>query len=485
MFSAIIKEKSERGGIFMKYLLFLLILLLLFSSEGSLSASGIIRKEINITIYNQDIALVRDLREVKLEKGRNIIKVSDVASRIDATSVHFKSLTKPEDCRIIEQNFEYDLVSSDKLLNKYIDQEIKVITRDDNIYRGYLLSYDSRQIIIAQDKTNGPIYMVDRENIRDIEFPQLPEGLITRPTLVWEIESLNSSEHLIELSYLTRGINWRADYVVNISKDEKTLSLNGWVTIDNRSGTSYESANIKLIAGEINLEKETYKVDELKLALMAETPPQFEEKSFFEYHMYTLKRKATIKNNQTKQISLLSVQGIPMEKRYVYDGKLYRSYYFDNWKGLDYNPKVSVYIKFKNSSDSGLGIPLPKGKIRVYKADDDDTLQFIGEDSIDHTPKDEEIELLIGAAFDIVGERKVIDHKKIANNIYQDTYEITVRNHKEEPIKVSIIEHQWGDWKILKSNYKYKKIDAYKIEYEVEVPKNGETKVTYTAEYRF
>ncbi|MCX7796893.1 MAG: DUF4139 domain-containing protein [bacterium] len=469
----------------MKFLVFVLVFLLVISFDGSLLANRMIRKEIDITIYNQDIALVRDLREVRLEKGKNIVRVSDVASRIDATSVHVKSLTKPEDCRIIEQNFEYDLVNPDKLLNKYVDQEIKVITRDNNIYRGYLLSYDGRQIIIGQDRTSGPIYMVDRENIRDIEFPQLPDGLITRPTLVWEIESLNSSEHLIELSYLTRGINWQADYVANISKDEKTLSLNGWVTIDNKSGVNYDSANIKLIAGEINLEKEPYRMEELKIALMAEAQPQFEEKGFFEYHMYTLKRKTTIKNNQTKQISLLSVQNIPMEKRYVYDGKLYRNYYFDNWKGLDYNPKVSVYIRFKNSLDSGLGIPLPKGKIRVYKADEDDSLQFIGEDSIDHTPKDEKIELFIGNAFDIVGERKVVDHKKIANNIYQDTYEITIRNHKEEPIKVNIIEHQWGDWKILKSNYKYKKIDAYKIEYEVNVPKNGEVKVIYTAEYRF
>ncbi len=469
----------------MKSLALVLVFLFIVSFIKTLPANEMIRKEIDITIYNQDIALIRDLREIKLEKGKNIVKVSDVPSRIDTTSVHFKSLTKTQDCRIIEQNFEYDLVNSDKLLNKYIDQEIKVITRDNAIYKGYLLSYDGRHIIISQNRTNGPIYMIDRENIRDIEFPQLLEGLITRPTLVWEIESLDNNMHLIELSYLTRGINWQADYVANISKDEKILSLNGWVTIDNRSGVSYEYAKVKLIAGEINLEKEAYKVDELKMAIMAETLPQFEEKSFFEYHMYTLTRKATIKNNQTKQISLLSVQDIPMEKRYVYDGKLYRNYYFDNWKGLDYNPKVSVYIGFKNSSDSGLGIPLPKGKIRVYKTNDDDTLQFIGEDFIDHTPKDEVIELLIGTTFDIAGERRIMEHKKIANNIYQDTYKIIIRNHKEEPIKVSIIEHQWGDWKILKSNYKYKKIDAYKIEYVVEVPENGEKEVTYTAEYRF
>jgi hypothetical protein len=453
---------------------------------GSFSvANEIPQRGLDITIYNQDIALVRDLRTISLEKGRNIIKVADVASKIDATSVHFKSLTDPARCRIIEQNFEYDLVSSDKLLSKYIDQDIRIITRDNNVYQGYLLSYDSRQIIIAHNKITGPIYMVDRENIRDIEFPQLPEGLITKPTLVWEIESQDKDEHLIELSYLTRGISWRADYVANISRDEKTLSLNSWVTIDNRSGADYNSANVKLIAGEIKLEERDQIEALSKMAYMAEAQPQFEEKSFFEYHMYSLNRKTTIKNNQTKQISLFNVQNIPMEKRYVYDGKLYRSYYFDNWRGLDYNPKVSVYIRFRNSSDSGLGIPLPKGKVRVYKADEDGTLQFIGEDSIDHTPKDEKIELLIGTAFDIVGERRIVEHKKITNNVYQDTYEITIRNHKDESIKVSIIEHQWGDWKVLKSNYDYKKIDAYKIEFEVEIPKNGETSVVYTAEYRF
>lgn len=446
------------------------------------------RKEVSLTVYNQNFALVRDLRTLNLKEGTNLVRFTDIASQIEATSVHFNSLTDPTGCSILEQNFEYDLVSADKLLWKYIDKNIRVITKDDNSYEGYLSSYDGNQLVLAKDKEKGPIFMVNRENIRNIEFPQLPEGLITKPTLVWSLANEKSGPHLVELSYLTGGMNWSADYVASISKDEKSISLNSWVTINNNSGTGYANANLKLVAGDVHrvTQQPQYQKDTLMTERKyAAEAPQFQEKSFFEYHLYTLQRTTTLKNNQTKQITLFTAPQVSVEKIYNYDGALYRWYYYDAWEKQPCNKKVTVNLEFKNSEKNGLGIPLPKGKVRVYKADTDNTLQFIGEDQIDHTPKDERVTLLLGDAFDVVGERKIIDHKMITSNIYQDSYEITLRNHKKEPVTVNIIERQWADWKILDASHKYTKKDAFTLEFPVSIPKDGETTVTYTAKYKF
>ncbi|MFA5393074.1 MAG: DUF4139 domain-containing protein [Candidatus Ratteibacteria bacterium] len=472
----------------MKKIMFVLGVCFVLFGNSVVFGQEMERKEVSLTIYNQNFALVRDLRFLNLKEGLNQVRFSDIASQIDATSVHFKSLTTPTGCSILEQNFEYDLVNSDKLLQKYIDKEIKIITQDNNSYQGFLSSYDSNQLVLVKDKEKGPVFMVNRENIRNLEFPQLPEGLITKPTLVWSLANTKSGKHLVELGYLTNGMNWRADYVASVAKDDKNISLNAWVTIDNNSGVGYENAGLKLIAGDVHrvttqptLRREVM-VDEVKS--MA-TGAQFEEKSFFEYHLYTLQRKTDLKNNQTKQVTLFAAPKVPVEKIYTYDGALYRGYYYDNWRKQPCNTKVEVKLNFKNSDKNGLGIPLPKGKIKVYKADSDDTLQFIGEDQIDHTPKDEKVSIFLGNAFDIVGERKITDHKIIASNVYRDTYEITLRNHKKEPVTVKVVEHQWGDWNILQASQKFEKPDAFTSEFSVPVEKDGEAKITYTAEYKF
>jgi hypothetical protein len=445
------------------------------------------RKDIALTVYNQNFALVRDSRNLSLKEGLNRVSFSDIASQIEPASVYFKTLTNSAGSTILEQNFEYDLVSADKLLLKYVDREIAVTTKDDNRYQGYLASYDAKQLVLVKEKTKGPIFMVNRENIRNIEFPQLPEGLITKPTLVWSLQNRTAEMQTVEVSYLTGGINWLADYVVNISGDEKSLALNGWISIDNRSGADYENARLKLIAGDVHRAAERPKLarDAVMLEAKASTGTEFEEKAFFEYHLYTLQRRTTLKNNQTKQISLLTAGDIPMNKIYTYDGALYRYYYYDGWQGQPFNKKVAVNMEFKNSEKSGLGIPLPKGKIKVYKADTDGSSQFIGEDLIDHTPKDETIALFLGNAFDIAGERRIMDHTKVARNTYRDTYEILLRNHKMEPVTVKIIERQWGAWTILQTSHTYVKKDANTLEFAVSVPKDGETKLTYTSEYRF
>ncbi len=372
-------------------------------------------ESVEITVYNQNLGLVKDRRIIEFKKGENIIKWTDVASLIDATSVHFKALKYENEVRIQEQNYEYDLVSADKLLEKYIDKAITVITKDNQIYEGFLLSFDSNQLVIAKDK----IIMVSRENIRDIKFSELPQGLITKPTLIWKIISDIGDKNLCELTYLTKGINWYADYVAIIDDKDKNLDLTGWVTIDNQSGTTYKNAKLKLIAGDIHLLKPKEVIREMmyESAVRAAAPKEFEEEALFEYHMYSLTRPTTLKDRQTKQINLLSGNNIPCEKVFTYNG-------------TQYGKKVQVNLEFVNSKKNGLGIPLPKGKFRVYKMDKEDSLQFIGEDEIDHTPNDEEVRIYIGDAFDVVGERKIADRHKITSQIREDTYEIEIRNRK-------------------------------------------------------
>ncbi len=444
------------------------------------------RNQVSLTVYNQNFAIVRDVRTIELKEGLNIIKCPDIAAQIEPSSVSFRSLTAPEKCIILEQNFEYDLVSSEKLFNKYMDKKIKVMTKDNNIYSGYLSGYDKDLLVLSQQQGIGPVYMVTRENIRDIEFPVLPEGLITKPTLVWHLSNTKAGRHLVELGYITGGIGWQADYVATVSKDEKSLSLNGWVTVENRSGTAYENAGLKLMAGDVRKisEQPVIRKGVMEARVMA-AGNQFEEKEFFEYHLYTLGRKTTLQNNQTKQINLFSAPAVGFEKVYIYEGALYRWYYYDNWQNQQCNRKVAVKIEMKNAEKNGLGMPLPKGRVRVYKADTDDTLQFIGEDLIDHTPKDEKIVLSLGNAFDITGERKITDHKKIAANIYRDSYEIKLRNHKKEPVVVRVIERQFGDWNVIQSSYSYEKKDAGTIEFAAKIPQNDEITITYTTEYKF
>ncbi|MGB9642583.1 MAG: DUF4139 domain-containing protein [Candidatus Ratteibacteria bacterium] len=443
------------------------------------------KKQVSLTVYNQNFALVRDVRTVQLKEGLNTVKCSDIAALIEPTSVSFKSLTAPDRCVILEQNFEYDLMNADKLLKKYIDKNIKVMTKDNNIYSGLLSSYDEKYICIVQQE-NGPVYMLTRENIRDIEFPMLPEGLITKPTLVWTLSSAKTTQDTVELGYITGGLNWQADYVATVSKDDKFISLNGWVTIDNRSGADYENAELKLIAGDVRKIAEQPIPRTLMMEAKASVAgAQFEEKEFFEYHLYTLGRKTTLKNNQTKQISLFSAPKISIEKTYTYEGALYRWYYYENWQKQQCNKKVAVKIELKNTEKNGLGIPLPKGKIRVYKTDTDGSMQFIGEDMIDHTPKDEKLILSLGNAFDIVGERKITDHKKIAANIFRDTYEIRLRNHKKESVSAKIVERQFGDWSIIQASHPYEKKDSETVEFNVIIPADGEVVVTYTSEYKF
>lgn len=426
------------------------------------------QEEVAITVYNNNLALVKDRRIIDLKSGVNPLEFMDVAARIDPTSVHFKSITAPDQVAILEQNYEFDLVNTTKLLEKYVDQEITVITKE-SAYMGTLLSGAQSQIMLREK--SGTIRVINNDAILNLEFPKLPDGLITRPTLVWLLENKKPGKHETQVSYLTDGIKWHAEYIAVSLKNDTDLELSGWVSIDNRSGATYEDAKLKLVAGDVNRVQEralrpmAKKIDMGLAASLA--APQFEEKEFFEYHLYTLQRSATVKDNQIKQISLFPSAETKVKKIFTYDS--------------NYPDKVRVNLEFKNSKEAGLGMPLPEGKIRVYKEDEaDKSLEFIGEDKIKHTPKDEKVRIYLGNAFDIVGERIQTDQRQLGNRSREQSYEIKLRNHKKEAVQVVVVEHAWGDWEIRQSSRKYNKKDASTIEFTVDVPKDGEAVVTYT-----
>lgn len=427
--------------------------------------------EVALTVYNDNLALVKDVRSLKLQKGVFEYKFQDVAARIDPTSVYFKSLTAADKVAILEQNYEYDLVSSTKILQKYIDQQIKLTGKGGRSYAGKLLNASGKDIILQQ--AGGNIKIVSMGVVEDMDFPELPDGLITRPTLVWSLDSQESRTHQIEVGYLTSGIQWHAEYVGVANQDDSMLELGGWVSIDNKSGATYKKARLKLVAGDVHRARREYRAygrpQEMLVKSMA-APDQFKEKAFFEYHLYTLQRPATVANNQIKQISLFPSTHVAVQKRYSYDG------------ARD-NKKVRVNLEFENKKEFDLGLPLPKGKVRVYKKDDDGALIFIGEDFIDHTPKNEKVRVFVGNAFDVVGQRTVKDRRTVDKKSWQEIIEIKLRNHKETEVTVTVIEHLNLNWEILRKTHPFKKRDAFTLEFEIKIAKDAEVVLEYVVRY--
>jgi len=464
-----------------------------FLGGGAQPAPVVAQSEgVELAVYNQNLALVKDRRVLDLAEGLNEVRFVDVASQIDPTSVHFRSLTDPEGTVVLEQNYEYDIVGSAKLLNKYVDKEIRLVTEDGQEYIGTLLSAADDVILQAAD---GQVTVVKLDQVKEFVFPALPEGLMTKPTLVWQVESAQGETHDVEVTYLTNGVNWQANYIVVLASDDESIDLDGWVTLDNRSGTSYEDAKLKLIAGDIHrvspegrvVEKEDF----LEAAPAAE--PQVEERAFFEYHLYEVQRPVTVKDQQTKQIEFVTGSDVPAEKFFVYDGAQmsFWGYYQpvdDPSYGTASNTKVMVMLEFENGEEQGLGVPLPKGTLRVFQEDVDGSTLLIGEDAIDHTPKDEAIRLYVGDAFDIVGERVQTDFRaEYDEDWMEESYEITLRNHKDEDIEVRVVEHmfRWSEWRILEESHEHEKLDAQTIEFRVPVEADGETVVTYTVRYEW
>jgi hypothetical protein len=453
--------------------------------------------------------VVRENRAIDLQKGETEVRFTDVASGIDPTTVSFESLDPKTPAVVLEQNYEYDLVSADKLLGKYVGKDVQV-TRQGiptptvvgatgvETINGTLLSFDASTLVL-QD-ADGKVKVLTRgPEIQSIELAKSDAGLITKPTLVWKIQSDSAGQPVARVTYQTDGLTWRADYNVSVNADDTAADIGAWVTILNQSGAAYPDSKLKLVAGDVQRVKPPqpfYGGMMLRQAAAAEAQaPQFAEKSFFEYHLYTLDRTTSLSNNSTKQIELFPPKpDVPITKEYVYYGipQQFRFVTFDNPNmdqnlGTDSNKKVDVYLELTNSEKNGLGIPLPAGRIRVYKTDEaDGSKEFIGEDVIQHTPKDEHVMVKLGSAFDIVGERKQTSFNVNYNgHEITESFEIKLRNHKKEQVRVIVKEnlYRWSNWDITAASDQWEKQDFRTIHIPVDVPADGEKTVTYTVKY--
>jgi len=460
-----------------------LILSIQISYANPLTSTLKDQQTVSVTIYNSDIGLVKDTRLIDLKPGIQELKFMDVAAKINPTTVHIKSLLYGSSLNVLEQNYEYDLLSPEKLLEKFVGQNVQLSTinpetKKEEIIEATLLSTQGGNIFQIGNK----IYVGHPGRII---LSKIPENLIAQPTLVWMLENKAPKPQKIEASYLTSGINWKADYVFVLNQLDTLADLSGWVTIDNKSGATYQNALLKLVAGDINrVQPEIIQVlaSASKKAVRDENQP-FKEESFFEYHLYTLDRNTTIKDNQTKQMALLNANQVPVKKLFVFPGS--SQYYYYQMKQSSNKQKIGVFLELQNARKNNLGMPLPKGTIRVYKEDKDGSLQFVGEDRIDHTPKDEKFKIKIGDAFDVVGERIQTDYKSFDRIFFEVAFEVSLRNHKKEDIKVLVEEPIPGDWEMLSNTHSYEKLSAHLIRFEVPVEKGTETKVKYRIRFKY
>ena len=438
--------------------------------------------ELSLTVYNSDLALVRDVRTLQLSRGVSDLRFMDVAATVNPATVHFRSLTEPTRLGVLEQNYEYDLLEPEKLLRKYVGRDVTLVrtrqeagTVREEAVTARLLSYN-----------NAPVWQIGGEIVTGypsshIRFPELPGNLFARPTLIWSLNNEGGTRHRVEASYLATKLSWNADYVLTVARDDKSADLDGWVTITNGSGTGFRNASLQLVAGELNRVRQAFgrmEADLMTARAASVAEQKMTQEAFSDYHLYTLERKTTVNNNQTKQVSMLGASAFPVAKQYVVNGQ---SFYYRNIQnpGAPIKDVVQVFYQFKNETKSGLGLPMPSGTVRVYQSDSKGGVQFVGEDHIDHTPKDETLKLKIGNAFDVIAERKQLDFQKIASNVYEVEYEVVVRNHKTTPITVEINEPIGGTWRIVRSTHEATKTDAWAAQFHVPVAADGTGRLNY------
>jgi hypothetical protein len=456
-------------------LIILFVYSCLFAAQEQLSDGN----SVAVTVYNDNFAVVKERRPIVFDKGLNTIKFTDVASSIDPTSVSFQCLSSPGRIAILEQNYEYDLVSTSSLLNRYLDKTVNVSIKGSGADQGKNVSgvlMAARDNNLILKNINGRVEIISSDSVENISLEQLPEDLVTKPTLIWLAQAEAAGKELCRVTYTTDNIAWKADYSAILNAVENALDISGWVTINNQSGATYKDATIKLIAGDVRrVEQPRMRgMVEHKALEMAAGAPAFEERPFMEYHIYTLSRPSTINNNQTKQIEFITpALNVPAKKIYLYERD----------KKAD---KVQVKFEFENKKDGGLGIALPKGKVRVFKKDADDMLEFVGEDLIDHTPKNEKISLYIGDAFDIAVEYKLLD-SKVERRMKWEKHSIELRNRKDAPVTVFVDEKfsSWVNWDIEQSTQPYVKKDATTARFTVELAADSNATVEYSVTQRW
>ncbi len=445
---------------------------------------------VNLTIYNQGTALVQDRRTFTLKSGISTLDFTDVAASIDSTSVSFKSLTDPTGTSVLEQNYVFDLVGSGALLERYLDQQIEIVTNDGTTFSGQLLSGRNGEIILKQ--ADGQVTVVSQSNVRDLRFPALPEGLITRPTLRWMLDSKGGSQQ-VELTYLTGSINWTADYTFLLANDNSALDLNGWVTLTNSSGAAFKDAKVKLVAGDVNRLPDAnsqYASGMVANEASDMAVEKVQQRDFNEYKLYEINRPVTVGDNETKQVEFVSGTNIPAHTFFVYDGSMpfygYSGWITDQYYGQNGVTNVQNWLEFTTGKDNNLDAALPAGRVRVYQQDVDGSALLIGENTINHTPKGEQIRLFLGNAFDLVGERKQTDFKYIGSNVIEETFEIRLRNRKEnQAVEIRVPErlYRWSNWEILNSSDHFTKLNSNSIEFRMIVQPGEEKVLTYTVRY--
>lgn len=452
------------------------------AQAGSKVSSEADRKQVSITVYNQGFGLVREVRELKdLGTGRVALEFRDVASTIQPETVAVKPTAGA--LRVLEQNYRFDLLTPETLLNKYVGRTVRAYRYHEGTGKEDVV--DAKLLSVA----GAPVLQIGKEITFGypgrLAFPELPPDLIAKPTLVWLVESKQPKQSL-EVSYVARGMSWKADYVFVVNENDTKGDLVGWVTLQNQTGASYRNAELKLVAGDVNrVQEEEYSRPQRMKATGAamDSAASFREEGLFEYHLYTLGRPTTVLDKEQKQVTLLEAQNIGVTKKLVFFGQQY--FFRGQYGELPKNQKVGVFLDFQNSEANRLGMPLPKGTLRVYKADKSGAKQFVGEDAIDHTPRDEKVTVKLGEAFDVVADRKQTEWRALGSCTSESAWQVELRNHKDENVRVEIREPAGGDWTIVQSSHPAKKEDVSTFTFEVDVPKRGATKVTYRVRVRW
>lgn len=448
------------------------------------------QQEVAVTIYNENLALVKDQRRVSLKPGATALAFRDVSARMRPETAQLRSVSAPGSFSVQEQNFDFDLLTPQKMLEKYVGRTVNVVRTNP------ATGAETSEVATVLSANNGVVLKIGERIETGIPgrlvFGDVPSNLRDRPTLVMALDNTGATQQDVELSYLTGGLAWKADYVVELNATDDKLDISGWVTLTNTSGTSYRNAKLQLVAGDVNqvapeLARGGIKMMAAPAAAMAKDSRMAEE-SLFEYHLYTLGRPTTIAENQTKQVALLSATGVPARKELLLQGN---DYYYQGAAGeLGQKMKVAVFVEFDNKEAAHLGMPLPKGVVRVYKKDGAGNAQFIGEDRVDHTPKNEKVRLKLGEAFDVTADKKQTDFKKLSgtskyNYVFESAYELVLKNAKKEAVTVTVQEPVPGDWQILNTSHTYTKGAANTAVWKLNVPAEGSTVLTYRALVRY
>lgn len=447
------------------------------------------QKNVAVTIYNDNLALVKDQRRIQIKSGQSALAFRDVSAQIRPETALLRSLTNPGKLSVIEQNFDFDLLTPQKMLEKYVGKSVTIIhtnpaTGTETRELAQVLSANDGQVLKIGDR-------IETGTPGRIIYSDVPANLRDRPTLVMLLNNNGADQQEVELSYLTAGLGWKADYVAELNAADDKLDLSGWVTLTNTSGTTYNNARLQLVAGDVNqVHDELQRKMHLSMERVksAAPPPKMAEESLLEYHLYTLDRPTSLAENQTKQVSLLSATAVPVRKELVLRGADY--YYHSSYGEIGQKMKTGVFVEFVNSENSHLGMPLPKGIVRVYKKDSAGNAQFVGEDHIDHTPRNEKVRLKLGDAFDVTADKKQTDFKKLPNLVkensrYESAYEILLKNAKKEAVIVTVMEPIPADWKMLNESHPHEKAASNIAVWKINIPAEGNVTLKYRVEVRY